>query len=215
MLANNPNTAKQALSSAWDNLWAHVGQTGATDLIAQAMRNAAGNLTGVGSFLGDVHDKGALSALKGVILDHPQIVGLEPGKMTGSALLDWAKENIKIGGSEMENKAANSLYRAGYGYQPEKQLAQEQDLLKIRGGAYAGPVQPPAVSATLNGTAEVKVGNVTVSVSGQSIAAAIAGEIKGMISGLFKGAAATVKESTGHDGRESPTYPDMWGAGHH
>lgn len=80
--------------------------------------------------------------------------------------------------------------------------------------AYVPPSAPVSVSATLSGPATAKFGAVTIQVSGQSIAAAIVSDVKGMIEGLFKslGAAGTNSDSS-HDGRASPTYPDhMHGA---
>jgi hypothetical protein len=53
-------------------------------------------------------------------------------------------------------------------------------------------------------------------VSGQSIAAAIAGEIKGLIEGAFKGmGAGGTNGDSGFDGRSNPVYPDhVSGVGH-
>jgi hypothetical protein len=75
---------------------------------------------------------------------------------------------------------------------------------------------PPAnVSANLTGPATAKFGSVVVQVSGQSIAAAITGELRGVIEGLFRsmGSAGTNSDS-GHDGRASPVYPDHMHGSH-
>jgi hypothetical protein len=85
--------------------------------------------------------------------------------------------------------------------------------------AYTPPSAPPNinanVNATLSGAATVKIPAVTIQVSGQSIAAAIVSDVRGMIEGMFKGmGAAGTNSDSGHDGRSSPTYPDHMHGSH-
>lgn len=77
--------------------------------------------------------------------------------------------------------------------------------------AYTPPSAPVSVSVSspLQGTATAKFGNVTVQVSGQSIAAAITGELRGVMEGMFHSLGLSgTNGSSGPDGRSSPAYPD-------
>jgi hypothetical protein len=83
--------------------------------------------------------------------------------------------------------------------------------------ASAMPVNlPPAnITAPLSGPAKVTTGPITISISGQSIVAALASEITAKIEGMFRnmGASGTNGDS-GHDGRASAIYPDHMHGSH-
>jgi hypothetical protein len=88
------------------------------------------------------------------------------------------------------------------------------------GDSFKGTVALPPpnvtanISAPLSGPAHVTTGPISLTVSGQSIVAALASEITAKIEGLFRGmGAAGTNSDSGHDGRSSPVYPDhMHGA---
>jgi hypothetical protein len=84
-------------------------------------------------------------------------------------------------------------------------------------GAVALP--PPSITANvtapLSGPATVHTGPITLTVSGQSIVAALASEITAKIEGLFRGmGSAGTNGDSGHDGRAGIAWPDHMNGSH-
>jgi hypothetical protein len=120
----------------------------------------------------------------------------------------------------------------GAGYDPLSSIRLHPSLkttpsgIALSGGADNGklaaasamPVNlpPSSITAPLSGPATVHTGPITLTVSGQSIVAALASEISAKIEGLFRGmGSAGTNSDSGFDGREHPAMPDHFHGGGH
>lgn len=206
-LKGNPETIAKTTEASWQNMWASTGPlvTVSENLMGAAtmLMNQVGALFRSGQILAPTPDGWFGGLNLGDIV--PQIGKPEPGNAVNPAFWrDLAALQKLLGGSAPPAYLATMPNLAGVGAPNVPHVGAPA----VPGIASAPPPINANVSANLTGQATATFGSLNVNIDGKSVAAALKGEIEGMISGLFSKLGQSVTGPNTPDGHAMPIYPD-------